>query len=820
MSRKICIHGHFYQPPRENAWLEEIETQDSARPYHDWNERVSAECYGPNSASRILDKDGKIAEIVNNYSRISFNFGPTLLIWMKDHDPEVYESILRADTESAARFAGHGGAIAQCYNHMIMPLCNARDRQTQVAWGIRDFERRFGRKPEGMWLPETAVDTATLEAMAARGIKFTILSPNQAAAIRPKGEKEWRELQGTGIDPKKAYSCPLPSGRVIALFFYDGPVAHDVAFGGLLKDGETFAQRLLGAFVGDGQDVQLVHIATDGETYGHHSRFGDMALAYCLNRIPSSGDTQLTVYGEHLEKNPPADEVRVVENSSWSCPHGVERWRSNCGCNTGSHPGWSQAWRAPLREAMDWLRDALEGLYEKEMGKLVPDPWKSREEYIDVVLDRSAGNVDAFLYRQAGRKLAETDASRALRLLEMQRNAMLMYTSCGWFFDDISGIESVQVLQYAARAMQLARDIGSTGLEAKYLAILDKAPSNVPEHKTGKRVYASLVKPAALDLLRVGAHYAVSSLFEKYAETTAFGAFTARGEACHLSEAGRQKIAVGRVRVRSEIIRDEEDIAFAVLHLGDHNLMGGVHHFQSESELESMRREIEEAFGRGDIPGVIALMDRHFGSHSYSLWHLFQDEKRKVISQILESALHDIQASFHRIYEDNYPMMLALKDMGLPLPRFFSAPLEFILNRDLERLLQTRWVNPAKIKAIAQDFRKWGLEPDRSSLSYAAGRRINALMSEAARNPAAAGPLKTADALLGALDDLRLGIDLRAEQQFLVPAVAWRSQNIFFFSLRDKYGGMKASAEKGDEPAKEWLEAAGSLALRFGIKLG
>jgi alpha-amylase/alpha-mannosidase (GH57 family) len=808
MNRKICIHGHFYQPPRENAWLEEIETEDSARPFHDWNERVAAECYGPNSASRILDREGKIADIVNNYSRISFNFGPTLLLWMKDHDPEVYGSILRADKESAARFSGHGGALAQGYNHMIMPLCNARDKQTQVVWGIRDFEHRFGRKPEGMWLPETAVDSETLDVLAAQGIKFTILAPHQAAAIRPKGEKEWRELKGASLDPRKPYSCPLPSGRTIALFFYDGLIAHDVAFGGLLKDGENFARRLLGGFAHDDNIAQLVHIASDGETYGHHRRFGDMALAYCLSRIESIGQAQLTVYGEHLEKNPPVDEVRIFKNSSWSCPHGVERWRSDCGCNTGMHPGWKQAWRAPLRQAMDWLRDTLAVVYEKEMGQLVRDPWKAREDYIDVVLDRSADNISDYLSRQTSRKLAAEEVSRALRLLEMQRNAMLMFTSCGWFFDDISGIESVQVLQYAARAMQLARELGSAGLEPKYLAILGKAPSNVPEEKNGKRVYARLVKPAALDLLRVGAHYAVSSLFEEYADTAAFGAFTARGEACHLSRAGRQKVAVGRVRVRAEIIRDEADIAFAVLHLGDLNLMGGVNLFQGDEVLESMRREIEEAFGRGDIPRVIEVMDRHFGSHSYSLRHLFRDERRKVIGQILEAPLMEIQSSFHQIYEDNYPMMLALKDMGIPLPGFFSAPLEFILNKDLERLLRGPEIDMVKLKAIAREFGNWELEPDRSSLGYAATRKINVLMSEASREPSPAEPLKTVDSLLAALGGLGLGIDL------------WKSQNIFFFSLRGKLSGMKEAADKGDQQAREWLEAAGSLAGRLGIKIG
>jgi hypothetical protein len=382
-----------------------------------------------------------------------------------------------------------------------------------------------------------------------------------------------------------------------------------------------------------------------------------------------------------------------------------------------------------------------------------------------------------------------------------------MFTSCGWFFDDISGIETVQVLQYAARAMQLAREAGAADLEPGYLAVLRSAASNVPEYGNGKAVFQRLVKPAAVDLLRVGAHYAVSSLFEKYADTAAFGAFTARGEACRIRRAGRQKVAVGRVRLRSEVILDEADIVFAALHLGDHNLMGGVREFQGEPALDSLRRRIEEAFGRGDTPGVIEVMDDAFGSHGYSLAHLFQDEKRKVIGQILDSTLKEVQAAFHRITEDNYPMMLALKNMGIPLPGFFSAPLRFILNRDLELLLQAAEVDAAGMAAIARDFGDWKLEPDRSALGYAATRRLNVLMSEAAREPGSPRPLRVADSLLASLDGLSLEIDL------------WKSQNIFFFSLRDRFGGMRDAADTGDRKARDWLEAAGSLARRLGIEI-
>ncbi len=367
MEKYVCVHGHFYQPPRENPWIEEIELQDSAYPYHDWNERITAECYAPNTASRLLDGEGKIMAIVNNYSRISFNFGPTLLAWMERHDANTYRAILEADKLSRERFSGHGSALAQAYNHMIMPLANSRDKRTQVIWGIKDFEKRFGREPEGMWLPETAVDTETLEILAEQGIKFAILAPSQAKSFHKIDEnKEWQSTEGGKIDPSTCYRCSLPSGKTINLFFYDGPISQEVAFGKLLTSGETFAQRLMGAF-SEGRDwPQLVHIATDGETYGHHHHYGDMALAFCLHFIESSNSATLTNYGEFLEKNPPHYEVQIFDHSSWSCVHGVERWRNDCGCNSGMHGGWHQKWRGPLRGALDALRDQLIPAYMRE----------------------------------------------------------------------------------------------------------------------------------------------------------------------------------------------------------------------------------------------------------------------------------------------------------------------------------------------------------------------------------------------------------------------------------------------------------------------
>ena len=323
-TKYICIHGHFYQPPRENAWLEAVEVQDSAHPYHDWNRRITVECYSANVYSRILDDAGRIEKIVNNYEKISFNFGPTLLAWMEIHAPDVYQAVLEADKRSMARYSGHGSALAQAYNHMIMPLAHERDKHTQVLWAIRDFEYRFGRRPEGMWLPETAVDLETLEVLADQGILFTILSPDQAAQTRGLEDTDWCDVSDGAIDPKVPYLQQLEGGGTMTLFFYDGPISRAVAFEGLLKNGEAFAERLVSGFA-DQETPQLLHIATDGESYGHHFPHGDMALAYALHYIESQDLAQLTNYGEFLEKCPPTQEVQIKENTSWSCAHGVAR---------------------------------------------------------------------------------------------------------------------------------------------------------------------------------------------------------------------------------------------------------------------------------------------------------------------------------------------------------------------------------------------------------------------------------------------------------------------------------------------------------------
>ena len=804
MNKHICIHGHFYQPPRENAWLEEIEFQESAAPYHDWNERVSAESYAPNAASRILDREDRIIDIVNNYARISFDAGPTLLGWMARSAPDVYKAVLEADRESRGRFHGHGGAMAQAYSHLILPLANSRDKKTQILWGLKDFEFRYGRKAEGMWLPETAVDLESLDLAAENGVVFTILSPYQAARQRKIGDAEWTDASRGAVDPKRPYLCRLPSGRTIALFFYDGPISHDIAFGHVLRNGEDFANRLLGAFTAGSEGDELVHIATDGETYGHHHRFGDMALAYCLRHIERNKLAEITVYADYLERFPPAHEVEIAENTAWSCAHGVERWRSDCGDSSGAHPRWNQKWRTPLRAAMDWLRDQAAGPYEQAIKAWGGDPWRIRDDYISVLLDRSPENVERFLGRSFPQPLAAPDKVKALKWLEIQRHAMLVFTSDGWFFDDISGVETVQVIQYAARALQLLRDVTGTDLEPEFQSKLAAAKSNIPAYKDGARVYDAFVRPSIIDFPRLAAHYGVSSLFEEYPQDVKIAHYGATAEVCERETRGARRLALGRVRLKSEITWEERTIAYAVLHAGAQDLTAAIKEAVDDKTFRGLCEEIKKAFAKDDPGAVLALIDKHFGDHSFSLWHLFKDERRKVVGAILQDNLKALDADYRRIFKANRPIMETMVKIQIPIPEALVGPAAFVLNADFLRLLEAPETDLERLAALVEEYRKWSLEPGPARLGFQAGRRIETLMGRWAKKPDDPSGLRSVERLVAALKPLEIDIDL------------WESQNLYVSQGREIHAAMADRAGRGDGTAKAWLEAfeAAGKALR------
>lgn len=804
MNRYICIHGHSYQPPRENPWLEAIELQDSAYPYHDWNERITAECYAPNAASRILDGDGRIEEIVNSYARISFNFGPTLLSWLEANAGETYEAILEADRRSLASFSGHGSAIAQPYNHVILPLATRRDKRTQIAWGLRDFERRFGRPAEGAWLPETAVDLETLEILAAEGVAFTILAQHQLRGPRLPGE----ETEGQGApDPTRPYRVPLRGGRHIDVFLYDGQISQAIAFQRLLSSGERFAEHLMGAFSDERDWPQLVSVATDGETYGHHFPHGDMALAYALRLIESRGLARITNYGEFLAWQPPTHEASLVENTSWSCVHGIERWRSDCGCDSGGHGDWNQEWRRPLREALEWLRDQVDPLYADAASGLLRDPWIARDAYIDVILAATPQAIDAFLAEHAARPLDAEEISRALRLLELQRFAQLMFTSCGWFFDEISGLETVQVIRYAARVLHISEGLFDRQLEEPFLVRLAAARSNLPEHGDGRQIYEKWARPGRVDLMGVGAHHVLSALFAETAPRGRVFSFTVEREDERRETLGVARLALGRIRVTSERTRETAVLSYGAICFGEHSLAAGLRPFRGEEQYGAMVEETAAAFRTMDFPEALRCIDRHFGGATYSLRSLFRDEQRRVLDVILAGALADAEQRFRRVYEAGEPIMRHLTHLNLPVPRAFEAAAEIVVNRDLRACLEADEVDALRVRAALERARDSGVALDTAGLERAAQNLLDRLVARLRASPMDAEALASVDGAVSLVLDLPFTVD------------PWRAQNACFAIVRERVGPLTEAAQAGDAGAVAQLERLRHLADRLRIRM-
>jgi len=826
--RYVCVHGHFYQPPRENPWLETVEVQDAAAPYHDWNDRITAECYAPNGASRIVNLQDQIIRIVNNYSRMSFNFGPTLLSWLHDKAPRAYRMILDADKASMRRYRGHGSAMAQVYNHIIMPLANERDALTQIRWGIADFVSRFHRQPEGMWLAETAVNHAVLDLMAREGIKFTVLAPNQCARVRrigtppsepidlipgksPKPVNDWIGTPDASVDPTHAYRIPLNEGRSINVFFYDGPGSRAIAFEGLLNSGETFGRRLLGGFHPDSptdpESAQLSHVATDGESYGHHHKHGEMALSYAMHWIEEQGHAKLTNYGEFLELFPPKWEAEVAEDTSWSCVHGVERWRSNCGCN-GGKVGFNQLWRAPLRNALDFLRDATAPMAEAFAKPYLKNLWDARDAYIDAVLDRSAASTERFLSTQTARELTESERVEIFELLELQRHTQLMYTSCGWFFDDISGIETVQIIAYAGRVLQLAAKLfGEPGaaLEEKFLTYLAEAKSNVPEEGDGAQIYRKRVTGMKIGLEEVGAHYAISSVFRSYPDDGEIFCFAVHRDLQEVFTSGRGKVAIGRASIRSRVTEESEEICYAVLHLGDQNLSAAVKRHDSAdpgqvAAFTTFTEDIRAAIRKANLPEIIRLIDRHFGGTAYSLTSLFADEQHRILRTILDQTLAEMENSLRTIYEDHASLLHFLTESGVSPPPALALAASFAINASLRRALEAPEFDSADVASLFTRAQTDQVKLDLPTLNFAASQRMKramvALESGVATEHHARVALHKALSLAAALKSMPLEVNL------------WQAQNIWNDILR--------RADSSFWP-KDWKEDFGHLGHALNI---
>lgn len=678
----LTIHGHFYQPPRENPWLEAIELQDSALPFHDWNERINKECYNPNSVSKIVDSRNRILDVVNNYEYMSYNFGPTLLSWMEQFAPLTYERIIKADIESISEHNGHGNAIAQVYNHIIMPLANEHDKETQIKWGIRDFEYRFGRKPEGMWLAETAVDDDTLRILEANGIKFTILSPYQANKFKKKGDKEWTDVSWGNIDPARSYKYNIKSapGKSIDLFFYDGAISRSVAFDELLKDGNKFIKRLKEG-VSDCRDFpQIVNIATDGESYGHHTKFGDMALAYVLKVKAKDEGFKITNYAEYLEKYRSDCEVEIKQASSWSCFHGVGRWKEDCGCSTGGHPGWNQKWRKPLREALDYLRDELVIIFEQEGPKYFDNVWEVRNNYIDVILDRNEMNVKKFQQDNFKPDLSDEQKVHAMELLEIQRQAMLMYTSCGWFFSEISGIETVQIMKYAARAMQLATKFSNKDLETHFLEILSDAKSNIPEHGTGKDIFERFVKPSIVTTKQIASLWALSSLYQDFEDEESVYCYTIKKEAYKKVQKGSSTFVVGHIEIQSKITLQKSNVMFALMQYSGGDFHCAIKEYSDDFEFNKIKTNLIKTFLMNPLTEIIRAMDECFGKEYFTLKDIFIEERRKILQILLKGKLEKFSQTYQVMYDEGKGSIYHLQGLGLKIPDEFKISAAYALS--------------------------------------------------------------------------------------------------------------------------------------------
>ena len=765
----LVIHGHFYQLPRENPWTEVVPPEPSAAPFHDWNERISVESYRPNAHARIVDDHGRVVAIVNDYELLSFNVGATLTSWLAEHVGRVLERIRAADARA-------GTAMAQAYNHPILPLCTERDLRTQIRWGLADFRLRFGREPEGFWMPETAVNDAVLAALVEEGLRFTILAPSQAAGP---------------LQPGRPYRWDHPRGRgSITLAFYDGPLSHDMAFSLGSRSAADVVERAAAAAPPDG----LALVATDGETFGHHHKFAERAVAYALAvEAPRRGLTTGSL-GAWLAEHPPMATMGVQE-SSWSCAHGVGRWREDCGCSTGGPPGWVQTWRAPLRAALDLLRDHAAEVFDTAGRAHLRDPWAARDAYIDVVLGtRSAADFCAEHVPRRG------DVEVALSLLEAQRHAMLMYTSCGWFFYDLAGLETVQVLRYAARCLDNLQDVGDHPPTEAFLDALDRASSNDPHEGSGREVWARHVMPARVDGRRVVAHLALVELLDGPVTDTQVGGFDlVDASERRIDEYGALTLASGCQELGDRRTGRRRSYAYAALKFGPFDVVGACRP-ADDVDGAAIVTELRSAFTSGErLTALLRRINDDFGEE-FGLDVALPGAAEELLGSAMNRLADRFAGEFARLLSDHRPTFTALAAAGAALPAELSAPAELVLYRQLESDLAVLALEPNRLalRAAEQTVR----EAQYAGISLAGWRvRKAATAAVVARSQAAVASRDPAD-VDSALSVVRLATRAGLDAEITV------AQEIVYDAL--------VSGHSGDE-LRPLAEALGLAVATLGV---
>jgi len=800
----LVIHGHFYQPPRENPWTDHIEHQPGAHPFPNWNERITSECYRPNAFARIVDNYGRVERIVNNYTLINFNFGPTLLAWLARFHPATYARILEADRLSVGSRGGHGNAIAQGYHHAILPLCNERDRRTEIRWGLADFRRRFGREAESLWLPETACNDATLGALIDENLKYAILSPFQAERVRPAGSETWLSVIDGQLDTTVPYRYLHPdgSGRSLAIFFYDGGLAKDIAFDGALASSHMLLERFerkARASGGAGTGGHVVHVATDGESYGHHFKFGDRCLAYGLEVEAAARGLRVTNYGQFLVENEPQWEVEIKggidgEGTAWSCAHGVGRWSRDCSCHASAPEGWNQKWRAPLRDALNYVRDVAARVYAEQGGELFRDPWGARDDYVELLVEPDRARRAEFLARHAGGPLSEADERRALTLLELQRSSLLMFTSCGWFFNDISGIETVQVLKYAARAMDFMAELRVTMPRQGVLERLAEAESNTGKHGNGADIFRELVERVRVAPARIAASLAISSLVDKSAQDGEIAGHAFRLTDFRQEQHGRLALATGRIVLETFATGKRLDFAVAAMHVGDVDFYCVLKEYPGDHVFRAAAENLWSQFRTGSVPTLLRLMQEEFGPSDFGLEHLLPEGRRRIYEIVFGRMVGRFSRQYEYLYEENRRNIEMLQQAGFHLPEELRAAAEFTINRRLEREMQKfeQHNDPAAFREalkIAGEVTRLGYRLDRTSMRRRIEKLIVTTVGAAVGDPGT----ETREAAL-ALINLAGELNLHANLE--------HAQEIVYEALRDARVGGKD---------------AGELALKLGL---
>lgn len=685
----IVLHAHFYQPPRDNPWTETVEREGSAAPFHDWNARIEAECYGANAHARVFGEGGRIADIINNYAFLSFNIGPTLFSWLEAHAPETCRRIADADRQSALWHDGHGSAIAQAYSHAILPLCNERDRNTQIRWGIADFKHRFRRLPEAMWLPETACNVATAQALAAHGMRYVILSPHQAERVRAEGSADWVDVSDGSIDPHRPYRLRLPDGATIVCFFYDGPAAHAVSFEGVLDTSLGLAQKLLAAAESSLGADQIVHIATDGETYGHHHRFAERALGYFIFREAEAWGLELTNYAAYLDRVVVTDEVELKpgpngEGTAWSCVHGLGRWTRDCGCNSGKFSGWSQAWRTPLRAAFDLLRDHAAQVLQSVGGDLVGDVWDARDDYIDVILDPTKATRDAFVRKHAKTELSAQKRVRLFKLMEAHRMTQLMYASCGWFFDDLAGLETKQVMKYAARGVQLLDDLVGKRFMPTLLEALAEARGNVPTEGNGADVMNRRVLACEVTTHMRAAERVSHLLFGEIPPAENDSAFSLETLEHRALERGSSRMVIGRAKITRMRTEHAEELTYAAAVLAEWDMHCGIKTTVGRDVFTALEEDANQCFTQPTPTALIRLIDHHLGPEYYSVRNLSDSARAEFIENMMTNLLARLGATYSFLYDEHRRTIELIDATGVEVPSELRLIAEYTLARRLD----------------------------------------------------------------------------------------------------------------------------------------